>query len=162
MPTGVYPRRPAIDRFLEKVERDGLLGCWTWTGAINWGGYGMVNHDGRHIGAHRAAYLLLVGPIPADKDVDHRCHNDDATCLGGPTCLHRRCVNPAHLEPVSHAENLQRAAPNWAPRWITHCVAGHPRSPDNTYMRSDKKSTHCRVCARQATRRWRERRSDAA
>jgi hypothetical protein len=45
--------------------------------------------------AHRFAYELLVGPIPEDLELDHLCRV-------------RHCVNPAHLEPVTHLENILR------------------------------------------------------
>jgi hypothetical protein len=47
------------------------------------------------IRAHRFAYELLVGPIPEGLVIDHLCRN-------------RRCVNPAHLEPVTAEENWRR------------------------------------------------------
>lgn len=45
--------------------------------------------------AHRVAYELWVGPIPEGMELDHRCKV-------------RACINPAHLEPVTHAENMRR------------------------------------------------------
>jgi hypothetical protein len=90
------PRRPGpLDRFFAKVEL--TLFCWEWLGAVGSSGYGVF-----HVGpglelAHRYAYEALVGPIPDDHDLDHLCGNT-------------RCVNPAHLEPVTRAENVRRAA----------------------------------------------------
>jgi hypothetical protein len=90
------PRRPGpLDRFLAKVEL--TLLCWEWRGAVGSSGYG-VFHAGPGLElAHRFAYEALVGPIPEGCDLDHLCGNT-------------RCVNPAHLEPVTHAENVRRAA----------------------------------------------------
>jgi hypothetical protein len=45
--------------------------------------------------AHRVAWELEHGPVPDGLTLDHRC------------CV-RHCVNPAHLEPVSHKVNCQR------------------------------------------------------
>ena len=45
--------------------------------------------------AHRVAYELLVSRIPKGLELDHLCRN--------PTC-----VNPSHLEPVTHKENALR------------------------------------------------------
>lgn len=66
-------------------------GCVEWVGQITGGGYGRY----RGWMAHRIAYEADVGPIPAGLDIDHLCRN-------------RRCINPAHLEPVTRKENLRR------------------------------------------------------
>lgn len=58
--------------------------------------------------AHRVAYMLTVGPIPDGMTLDHLCHTTDRSCLGGVTCLHRRCVEPKHLEVVTRVENSRR------------------------------------------------------
>lgn len=84
-------------------------GCWLYEGVINsYRGYGVFRRDGRNLPAHRAAWEFVNGPIPAGLDIDHICHNADTNCPGGPTCLHRRCVNPAHLEAVTRSENVKR------------------------------------------------------
>lgn len=73
-------------------------GCWLWTGAIQTRGYGSTGIGGGRTGlAHRVAYVALVGPIPQGLTLDHLCEV-------------KRCVNPAHLEPVTAAENLRRHA----------------------------------------------------
>lgn len=72
--------------------------CWLWQGPINNSGYGvMYDADGKHTGVHRVAYENAVGAIPVGMQIDHLCRV-------------RHCVNPAHLEPVTRAENLSRAA----------------------------------------------------
>jgi hypothetical protein len=68
--------------------------CWVWQGRTDELGYGRL---GQSRLAHRAYYRMLRGPIPDDLELDHLCRN--------PTC-----VNPAHMEPVTHAENLRRGA----------------------------------------------------
>lgn len=99
-------------RFWAKVERQ-ETGCWLWTGARLASGYGRfrVKRAGvwTHVMAHRWAYEDRHGPIPDGIYPDHECHTHDTDCAGGPTCPHRACVNPSHMEPVTHLENLRRS-----------------------------------------------------
>src|SRR4051812_43428872 len=91
-------------------DRDG---CWLWAGAKNDRGYPQVGHEGRTVYAHRLYYTLLVGAIPPGLDLDHLCRK-------------RSCVNPQHLEPVTHAENVRRGATTKltleAVRYIRHAA----------------------------------------
>jgi len=83
------------DSFWAKVDKSG--DCWKWTGAHNNMGYGVTGVNGRHIGAHRAAYEFTFGDIPAGLVIDHLCGE-------------RACCNPAHMEPVSQRENIRRGS----------------------------------------------------
>lgn len=91
---------PAMDRFLDQVTKTET--CWLWTGAASPEGYGAFGvgskRDGtsRVVRAHRFAYEETVSPVPEGFELDHLCNN-------------RSCVNPAHLEPVTHEENIRRA-----------------------------------------------------
>lgn len=97
---------PARVRFLRKVE---VLpnGCWEWNATTTRKGYGLF-HDGKMVAAHVWSFKHFVGPIPDGLQLDHLCHTDDPSCLGGDGCRHRRCVNPAHLEPVTARGNSLR------------------------------------------------------
>lgn len=70
-------------------------GCWLWLGALDRHGYGRRTIAGRQHQVHRLVYEEAKGAIPAGCDLDHLCRNP-------------RCVNPAHLEPVTTAENIRR------------------------------------------------------
>lgn len=136
---------PAIDRFLLKVDK--TAGCWVWTGTVTRKGYGMFWPDGGGVPAHRWSYEHYVGPIPEVLQLDHLCHTRDRSCPGGDACPHRRCVNPAHLEPVTAKENQVRSLHDPAVR--THCPQGHPYDEVNTYLTA-RGSRGCRTCRRAA------------
>lgn len=114
-------------------------GCWHWTGVVDKQGYGRVGYKGRKSETiQRAVYDCFVGPIPAGLHVDHTCHNADPDCLNTTECMHRRCGNPEHLEPVTRAENTRRNKNSRK----TKCKHGHVYTPENTYLNS----VGARVC----------------
>lgn len=90
---------PLVVRFIDKVDfTGGPDDCWMWVGSLSGNGYGRIQGyvvDASPKLAHRVAYELVNGPIPEGMQLDHLCRN-------------RRCVNPAHLEPVTCGENLRR------------------------------------------------------
>lgn len=85
-------------RFWSYVSKKGHGGCWRWTGAHMGNGYASFSAPG-HVLAHRYSYELNVGPIPAGLTIDH---------VHAKGCRHHDCVNPAHLEAVTQAENNRR------------------------------------------------------
>lgn len=98
-----------LTRFWSRVDKGNGKACWVWIGMINDGGYGRFDVTAGVIAkAHRFAYEICVGPVPAGLDLDHVCHTLSTTCPGGRSCLHRRCVRPDHLQPVTRSENLRR------------------------------------------------------
>lgn len=154
-----WPERTLEERFMEKVSIDAETGCWVWQAALH-DGYGWFNVDGSPRLAHRVAYELFVGPIPEGMTLDHACHTQDENCPGGE-CEHRRCVNPAHLEPVTLAENKARgrSLPAQNAR-KTHCSRGHAYDEANTHVTPDG-YRQCRQCNRENKQAIRERTLDA-
>lgn len=145
--------RPRMAIFSRVRMADGFDGCWEWTGPISERGYGVANGQ-----AHRTVYELLVGPIPEGLQLDHLCHNEDLTCEGGAICLHRRCVNPMHLEPVTNQENALRSRLTLASinSAKTHCPSGHEFTPENTAIYGSKQpGRYCRQCYRDKSKRER-------
>lgn len=137
---------PVGERLLSKTT-PGYGGCVVYTGGVNKSGYGVIGHEGKSLGTHRVAYELLVGPAPEGMVLDHLCHTRDLSCVGGDDCLHRRCINPHHMEPVPPGENARRGRSAESAK--THCPQGHPYDEANTYL-SPQGSRVCRACHRAA------------
>lgn len=140
MPTGVYPRKDINDRFFEKVSKSDA--CWVWIGAKRHG-YGAFGVGRKSVPAHRMSLLLAGKSIPDGYDVDHLCRNPE-------------CVNPEHLEAVTHRENVQRglAGEHMKHKQATRttCKKGHPSTPNNSRWRKDGKWKSCRICERDSQR----------
>lgn len=107
-------KRPIIEdieeRFFSHVSKQ-ADGCWMWTASLFPDGYGQfgAGGSGNIVGAHRWAYEHFVEEVPDDLTVEHLCHTRKRLiCQGGPTCPHRRCVNPEHMEVLPRGINGQR------------------------------------------------------
>lgn len=132
-----------MDRFMKYVSPEPNSGCWLWLGAVGSYGHGQFSINRKARPAHRIAYEAAFGAVPAGLELDHLCR---VPC----------CVNPRHLEAVTHRENMLRSpiAGPAANRRKTHCPYGHPYDEGNTYRDKLGKRT-CREC-------WTRRRSARA
>lgn len=120
------------DRFWEKVEKTET--CWLWTASRDTCGYGHFRLHGKLRSSHRLSFEALVGPIPGGLNLDHLCRV-------------RHCVNPQHLELVTHRENCRRGDIGVHNRNKTHCPQGHEYSYENTYFYRGWRA--CKTCNRQ-------------
>jgi hypothetical protein len=131
------PRKSLVVRFMEKVDiQPG--GCWLWT-ATTAAGYGWFRHPETHK-AHRAAYLMLVGPLEPGQVIDHLCFNT-------------LCVNPDHLDPTTPMVNVHRWTKRDTP-WKV-CDTNHPSIPTNL-VRRPSGQMRCTECHKVGERRRRQ------
>lgn len=117
---------------MDRVSPEPNTGCWLWVGTLNQRGYARVGRGNQtRRGAYRLAYELFKGPIPNGAEIDHLCRV-------------RCCVNPDHLEAVSHQVNSQRATNAQALKQA--CLRGHLFNTENTYIVVRKDGQRCRYC----------------
>ncbi|MFN3077367.1 MAG: HNH endonuclease [Alphaproteobacteria bacterium] len=91
-------RKTVFQRFVEKIKppQDPVRDCWVWIGSRHRQGYGMFRINGKNGLAHRYSFDISPrGPAISGMDIDHLCRNP-------------ACVNPNHLEQVTHRENASR------------------------------------------------------
>lgn len=111
-------------------------GCWLWTAALNHDGYAWFSVMGAACLGHRWSYQRTNGPIPDGTELDHLCRV-------------RRCVNPAHLEPVTHKANVLRGESFAARNAVkATCDEGHAFTLNPTNGRRQ-----CKPCARERDRK---------
>jgi hypothetical protein len=112
-----------------------LNGCWTYEGALDGDGYGIItihlgNRRNTTKGAHRYFWEKWIGPIKEGMQLDHKCRT-------------RSCVNPKHLREVTHEKNVALAQPYRVKK--THCKRGHELRDGNLYVHPKGWRT-CKTC----------------
>lgn len=122
-------------RLEAKISPEPNTGCHLWTGAVNEPGYGNLGVAGHNRVAHRVAYLLERGDLPAELELDHLCRQP-------------ACCNPRHLEPVTHDENIRRGLHG---ELRTKCIRGHDLRAD----RALRPNGRCRACFNADQQKWR-------
>lgn len=71
--------------------------CWNWPYAVSKDGYGLLSINKKTLSAYKWLFEELRGRVLEKMELDHLCRN-------------RLCVNPEHLEPVTHKENCLRGS----------------------------------------------------
>ena len=127
------------ERFDSKWQPEPNSGCWLWLGCLDANGYGAFRMLDKTWRAHRVAYEIYKGFILDGLTLDHICRV-------------RCCVNPDHLEAVTHQENMRRgdAGKLGRERQLakTHCPQGHPYDQENTFINKSSCARSCRACRR--------------
>ena len=135
-------RASAIKRMARHSIPEPMSGCTLWIGAVV-RGYGSCSFRGRSCRAHRVAWILANGEIPAGMCVLHRCDNPS-------------CVNVAHLRLGTQYANMQDMIAKGRmvrtpPR--THCPSGHPYAGRNLVIRK-RGTRECRQCKNTSNAKW--------
>jgi len=136
------------ERIAKRISPEPNSGCWLWTGKAGVRGYGQIRvGSGKVRQAHIVVFETLVGKVPTGLELDHKCR------------VHS-CVNPQHLEAVTHKENMRRGLQTIQTLQSskTECPKGHAYEGDN-FRRDRRGKRICRICDRD---RRRQERSDPA
>jgi HNH endonuclease len=131
--------------------------CWPVLNNIDAAGYSKVyqtsNGNSNVSMGHRIMWELFNGSIPDDMVIDHNCHNKalaNNECNGGK-CEHRKCVNPAHLQMITLAENTALGAAGVSEITGMCRKKLHKWEPENILERNGRR--WCKSCYQAGRRR---------
>jgi hypothetical protein len=143
-----------LKKIIDRIEPQ-ESGCWWYPAVPDNKGYAITRigwpvTKGSRI--HRLSWIFYKGDIPEGMVIDHMCH-DPKECEGGNTCIHRRCVNPDHLQLVSSADNSKKTVRIL--KYKTHCKRGH-NLEDNIMEYNTKKGKRqaCKLCSRESQKSY--------
>jgi len=132
----IFPLTLAEMRRLLANIRQSPDECWLWTGYVDGDGYGRICIRGAYWHVHRMIYELMLGPVPLDCILHHRCKN-------------KRCCNPLHLKPATRSlhielDDVHRKCRSPQPPQ-EFCRRGHELTDESTRWRTVKGKRR-RVC----------------
>lgn len=122
------------DGFSIDIDQDS--GCWLWTRGKDKDGYASIYIKPKMRKGHRLSYETYKGEIPGGLEIDHTCRN-------------RACINPDHLEAVTHQENMKRGAESDRTYKLKDmCKAGHKLTEGTfkEYLERGRKRRRCIIC----------------
>ena len=130
-------------------------GCLLWLGAMAGNGYGTLyigggNKNGKVVLVHKYWYEHHRGAVPSGLELDHLCRVP-------------LCINPDHLEPVSHIINLRRGRLGFDKQPLLGrprtCQSGLHTVDDGNVVYDAAGSRRCLTCRRAYMSAWRARRA---
>lgn len=132
-----------IGHVINNVHIDEETDCWLWAKPSHRDGYARARLNQKYQLVHRFMWKYAYDqPVPEGLELDHLCRN-------------KACVNPAHLEPVTHLENVRRGtAGQWEAK-KTHCTRGHPYEGEHLRVNARSGKRACRTCEGARLRRAR-------
>jgi len=138
-------RGTVIQRLKHMTQLNEGTGCIEWQGSVDKRGYGRIANDVGWLDmAHRLSYKLYVGEIPEGLVINHKCYNS-------------RCVNPEHLEAVTHRENIidkGRSNAAYLNSKKTHCIRGHDLTVSYIIKTKYGFARNCKQCHKERTTRY--------
>lgn len=126
----IKPIEIYLTRFLQRLKIN-EKGCWVWTNSKSGSGYGEISVNNKVYSAHCFIYEYYYGSLNPKLEIDHLCRNP-------------ACVNPIHLEEVTHQENALRGiSPAALNAKKTHCPKGHEYTSENTSVSEGRRCLKC-------------------